>query len=436
MNFKINKIHARWILDSRGNPTVECDMWAGDNVFVRSAVPSGASTGDSEAVELRDGGKAFMGKHVSKAVAHVNNDISKIVVGMNCNEQKILDDAMIKADGTENKGNFGANAILSVSMCAMKATAKIMGLPLYKYIYKLAYGKDTDKFILPIPSCNVLNGGKHAGGKLAPQEFMIQAIGAKSFAQALQWTSEVYHNMKAVIKEKYGAGSVNVGDEGGFAPNLSKTREALDIIMQGIKNAGYNAGTDFVIALDPAASEFFNKETQIYHIDDRDLTPAQLVDYWIEILDEYPILSIEDPFDEEAWKEFSDLTTRIGSKIQIIDDDLTTTNPKRVQKAIDLKSGNSLLLKINQIGTITESIEAAKLAFNNGFTVMVSHRSGETEDTTIADLTVGLCTGQLKSGAPCRTERNAKYNQLLRIQEELGDKADFPDNYQDFRKYL
>ncbi len=436
MNFEIKKIKARWILDSRGNPTVECDMWAGENTFVRAAVPSGASTGEAEAVELRDGDpKAFGGKGVLKAVQNVNEEIRKVVVGMNCDDIEKVDQAMITADGTSNKGKFGANAILSVSMCALKAAAIIKGIPLYEHVYELAHGKKADKYLLPIPSSNVLNGGKHAGGKLSPQEFMIQAIGAKSFSEGLRMTAEVYHGMKKVIKKKYGASSCNVGDEGGFAPALEMTRDALNIIMEAITNVGYKPGEDFVLAMDPAASEFFDKDKNTYFIDGKHLSPSELVDYWALLIDEYPITSMEDPFDEEGWKEFADLTTRVKAKCQVVTDDLTVTNVERLQKAIDMKAGNSLLLKINQIGSISESIAACKLAYDNGFTVMVSHRSGETADNTIADIVVGLCTGQIKSGAPCRSDRNAKYNQILRIEEELGDKAFFPDKYEDYKNY-
>ena len=435
MNFEIKKIKARWILDSRGNPTVECDMWVGENTFVRSAVPSGASTGEAEAVELRDGGDAFGGKGVSKAVQNVNEEISKIVIGMKCDDIEKIDQAMIAADGTPNKGKFGANAILSVSMCALKAAAIIKGIPLYEHVYELAHGKKADKYLLPIASSNVLNGGKHAGGNLSPQEFMIQAIGAKSFSEGLRMTTEVYHEMKKVIKKKYGASSCNVGDEGGFAPALEMTRDALNIIMEAITNRGYKPGEDFVLAMDPAASEFFDKEKNTYFIDGKHLSPSELVDYWVTLIDEYPITSMEDPFDEEGWKEFADLTTRVKGKCQVVTDDLTVTNVERLQKAIDAGAGNSLLLKINQIGSISESIAACKLAYAHDFTVMVSHRSGETCDNTIADIVVGLCTGQIKSGAPCRSDRNAKYNQILRIEEELGDKAFFPDKYEDYKLY-
>ncbi|MHA1775154.1 MAG: phosphopyruvate hydratase [Promethearchaeota archaeon] len=437
MNFKIEKIHARWILDSRGNPTVECDMWAGENTFVRAAVPSGASTGEAEAVELRDNDPTkFGGKGVLKAVSNINTKISKIVVGMDCSQQKALDQAMIDADGTQNKGNFGANAILAISMCAMKAAAKIQQKPLYQYVYELAHdGKTADKYLLPIPSSNVLNGGKHAGGDLAPQEFMIQAIGAPNFREAIRMTAEVYHTMKKVIKQKYGATSVNVGDEGGFAPALSTTREALDIIMESIKQSGYAPGKDIVLAMDPAASEFYDKENKVYNIDGKALTPAELVDYWAGIVNEYPIKSLEDPFDEEGWSEFAALKAKIGNQCQIVGDDLTVTNVKRLQKAIDMNAISSLLLKINQIGTISEAIEAAKLTFSHGYTVMVSHRSGETCDNTIADIVVGLCTGQIKSGAPCRADRLSKYNQLMRIEEELDEKAHYPQKYSDFKDF-
>jgi len=436
MNFTINKIKARWILDSRGNPTVECDMWAGDNTFVRAAVPSGASTGEAEAVELRDGDpKKFAGKGVLKAVSNVNNEISKIVIGMNCNEQENIDNAMIKADGTENKGNFGANAILSVSMCALKAAAKIKNQSLYEYVYELAHGKKADKYLLPIPSSNVLNGGKHAGGNLAPQEFMIQAIGAPSFSEALRITAEVYHMMKKVIKEKYGATSVNVGDEGGFAPALNTTEEALNIIMESIKAAGYVPGKDIVLAMDPAAAEFYDKENNIYNIDGKKLTPTELINFWADLVDKYPIKSIEDPFDEEAYEDFAALTKKVKGKCQIITDDLTVTNVLRLQKAIDIGAGDSLLLKINQIGSISEAIAACKMAYENNYTVMVSHRSGETADNTIADIVVGLCTGQIKSGAPCRSDRLSKYNQILRIEEELGEKANYPKSYEDYKSY-
>ncbi len=437
MNFEIKKIKARWILDSRGNPTVECDMWAGDDVFVRSAVPSGASTGEAEAVELRDNDpKAFLGKGVLKAVSNVNDIIASAVVGMNCNNQKLIDEKLIKLDGTPNKSKLGANAILAVSMCCAKAAAKIKKIPLYAYIYELAHGKSRGNYLMPVPCSNVLNGGKHAGGNLAIQEFMILPVGAKTFAHAMQIIAEVYHNMKKVIKKKYGVSSTNVGDEGGFAPNLNTAREALDIIMESIEAAGYMPGIDVVLGLDAAAAEFYDKDDKIYNIDGKKLTPDELVDYYVELVDEYPLRTIEDPFDEEAFKDFAKLTKRVGDKVQIVMDDLTVTNVKRLQKGIDAGSGTSLLLKINQIGSITEALAAAQLSFKNNMTVMVSHRSGETSDNTIADIAVGLCSGQIKTGAPCRSDRLAKLNQLIRIEEELGPiNAKYPAGFEDYKIY-
>ncbi len=369
MNFNINKIKGRWILDSRGNPTVECDMWVGDGVFVRSGVPSGASTGETEAVELRDNDpKAFHKKGVSKAVANINDIISDIVVGMDCSQQKDIDNAMLEADGTDNKAKLGANAILAVSMCALKAAAKVKGQSLYAYVYELSHGKTRGNYLLPIPSANILNGGKHAGGDLAPQEFMMQAVGASSFAQATQMTAEVYQTLKGVIAKQYGVTSINVGDEGGFAPALSQTKEALDLIMEAIEESGYIPGVDIVLAMDPAAAEFYDGESNLYAIDGKKLTPDEMVDFWAEIIDDYPIKSIEDPFDEEAFEEFAKLTKRVMGKCQVVADDLTTTNVKRLSKAIKMGAGNSLLMKINQIGSISEAIDAAMKAFNrNGF---------------------------------------------------------------------
>ncbi len=437
LDFTIKKIKGRWILDSRGNPTVECDMWVGDEIFVRAAVPSGASTGETEAVELRDNDtKAFHGKGVSIAVSNVNDIISDIVVGRDCREQKEIDKAMIEADGTDNKAKLGANAILSVSMCALKAAAKATEQPLYSYIYELSHGKTRGNYLLPIPSANILNGGKHAGGNLAPQEFMIQAIGAKSFAQATQMTAEVYQTLKGVISKQYGATSINVGDEGGFAPSLDKTREALDLIMEAIEQTNYTPGLDIVLAMDPAAAEFYDAEAELYSIDGKKLTPDEMVDFWEDIINDYPIKSMEDPFDEDAFGEFAKLTKRVRGKCQVVDDDLTTTNVKRLSKAIKQGAGNSLLMKINQIGSISEAIEAAQKAFGADYTVMVSHRSGETCDSTIADMAVGLCSGQIKLGAPCRSDRCAKYNQILRIEEQLGpNKSKYPKEYADWKLF-
>jgi enolase len=436
MNFEITKLKARWILDSRGNPTVECDMWAGD-IMSRSAVPSGASTGEAEAVELRDGDpKMFMGKHVLKTISNINDIIAKQVIGKNCGDQKQLDDLLISLDGTPNKERLGANAILAVSMGAAKLAAMVKKQPLYSHFYDLSHGKTRGNFLMPIPSSNVLNGGKHAGGNLAIQEFMILPVGANSFSHAIQMITETYHHMRKVIKKKYGVGSINVGDEGGFAPSLQTSREALDIIMEAIENAGYMPGLDIVLGLDSAASEFYNEKDKLYNIDGKKITADELIDYYAELTQDYPLKNIEDPFEENAYKDFAKLTKRLGNNIQIVVDDLTVTNVKRLQKAIDVGAGNTLLLKINQIGTITESIAAAQLSYKNNYRVMVSHRSGETCDSTIADLVVGLCTGMIKTGAPCRSDRNAKYNQLLRIEEELGmSNAKYPKSLDDWKLF-
>ncbi|MHA1698603.1 MAG: phosphopyruvate hydratase [Promethearchaeota archaeon] len=431
MSEKITKIKARWILDSRGNPTVECDLWVGE-IFARAAVPSGASTGDAEALELRDGGKAFNGKHITKAIKNVNELIAPKIVGMSVTDQKAIDSTMLDLDGTETKSKLGANAILSVSLAAAKAAAKVQGKPLYQYFYELSHqdGK-TDQYLLPVPASNVLNGGKHAGSGLAIQEFMILPTGAKSFPEAIQMIVETYHTLKKILSSKYGKSAINVGDEGGFAPNLKTTRETLDIILESISKAGYEK--EIVMGLDAAASEFYRDD--VYHIDGTKKTAGEMVDFYLDLIKSYPLRSVEDPFDENAFESFAEFTAKVPKGIDVIDDDLTVTNVKRLQKAIDMKAGNALLLKVNQIGTLTESIAAARLSFENDFGVMVSHRSGETCDNTIADLVVGLCTGLIKTGAPCRSDRNSKYNQLLRINEELGDKAKYPKDFQSYKKY-
>ncbi len=431
---KITKIRSRWILDSRGNPTVETDLYCG-KLWARAAVPSGASTGEAEAVELRDGGNAFLGKGVSKAVQNVNEILASKLMNFDVMEQEKLDKEMLSIDGTNNKGKIGANAILSVSMAAAKVAAQIAELPLHAYLYKMAYNKNSKKFLLPCPMSNVLNGGKHAGGDLAIQEFMIMPIGAKSFSQSIQMIAEVYQYMKKVIKDKYGSNSINVGDEGGFAPSLQNTREALDVIMEAIEKGGYTPGLDFVLGSDAAASEFYDKDKKTYHIDGKYLNAGELTDYYLEILEEYPIKTFEDPYDEDDFEGFAELT-RKSRGIQIVDDDLTVTNVERLQKAIDMGAGNALLLKVNQIGTLTESIAAAKMSYKNDYNVVVSHRSGETSDYFIADLVTGLCTGQIKTGAPCRSDRNAKYNQLLRIEELLGTNANYPKEYNDWKNYI
>ncbi|MFX1500087.1 MAG: phosphopyruvate hydratase [Promethearchaeota archaeon] len=432
-DYKITKIKARWILDSRGNPTVECDVFVGKQ-YSRAAVPSGASTGELEALELRDGGKAFMGKHVLKAVSNVNEILGKKLIGFDVREQTKIDEEMISIDGTENKSNLGANAILSVSLAVAKLASQLSEVSLFKHLYELAYGKTRDDYLLPIPSCNIINGGEHAGNNLSIQEFMVLPVGANSFSQAIQNVSEVYQTLKKLLAKKYGPSAINVGDEGGFAPNLTLTSEAVDIIIEAIETAGFLMGTDFVLGMDAAASEFY--EEGIYNIDGKKLSEEELLEYYMDLIREYPFKSIEDPFDEKDFRNFSNLSAKVDKSIQIVDDDITVTNIKILEKAIKEKAGTALLLKVNQIGSLTEAIKAAKMSFDNGFNVMVSHRSGETEDTFIADLAVGLCTGQLKTGATCRSDRTSKFNQLLRIEEMLGENAKYPDNLDSWKKYI
>jgi enolase len=432
-DFKITKIKSRWILDSRGNPTVETDVFAGKD-YARAAVPSGASTGILEALELRDGGSAFLGKHVTKAISNVNDILGKKLIGFDVREQSIIDEEMMKIDGTDNKSKLGANAILSVSLANAKLAALLSQKPLFEYLNILAYQKEKDKYLLPLPCCNIINGGEHAGNNLAIQEFMVLPVGATSFSNALQNVAEVYQTLKKLLKQNYGPSAINVGDEGGFAPNLSLTSEAVEIIIEAIEAAGFLMGTDFVLGMDAAASEFY--EDGLYKIDGKKLTNEELLEYYLDLLREYPFKSIEDPFDEKDFRSFSNLTAKVDRSIQIVDDDLTVTNMKILKKAIDEKAGNALLLKVNQIGSLTEAINAAKMAFENGFNVMVSHRSGETEDSFISDLAVGLCTGQLKSGATCRSDRNCKFNQLLRIEEVLGSKAIYPTKFDSWRNFL
>lgn len=420
----IQRIFARQIYDSRGNPTVEVDLTTDKGVF-RAAVPSGASTGVHEALELRDGDKSVHhGKGVLKAIANINDKIGPALVAKNFNvtQQTEIDDFMLQLDGTENKSNFGANAILGVSMAVCKAGAVHKGLPLYKYIAELA---GISKVVLPVPAFNVINGGSHAGNKLAMQEFMILPIGAKSFKEAMQVGSEIYHHLKNVIKKRYGLDATSVGDEGGFAPNIQDNREGLDLIKVAIELAGYTGKV--VIGMDVAASEFFQDGK--YNLDFKSENPdtskvisgEELADLYRSFIQQYPVVSIEDAFDQDDWKNWQSF--QASTEIQIVGDDLTVTNPKRIEMAIAQKACNCLLLKVNQIGSVTESIKAAQLARKNNWGVMVSHRSGETEDTFIADLVVGLATGQIKTGAPCRSERLAKYNQILRIEEELGSDA-------------
>ncbi|CEG74480.1 Putative Enolase [Rhizopus microsporus] len=419
----VTKVHARQIFDSRGNPTVEVEVTTAKGVF-RAAVPSGASTGIHEALELRDGDKSqYMGKGVTKAVNNVNTIIGPALAESNIpvTEQKQIDDFLIQLDGTPNKGKLGANAILGVSLAVAKAAAGDKGVPLYVHFADLAGSKKP--FVLPVPAFNVINGGSHAGNKLAMQEFMILPTGAKSFREAMKIGSEVYHNLQSVIKAKYGLDATNVGDEGGFAPNIQKNEEGLELLVQAIEKAGYTGKVK--IGMDVAASEFY-KEGK-YDLDFKNpnsdksewIDGKELTALYNSFAQKYPIVSIEDAFDQDDWENWAHLNA--SSEFQLVGDDLLVTNPKRIATAIEKKACNALLLKVNQIGTLTESIQAAKDSQANGWGVMVSHRSGETEDTTIADLVVGLRTGQIKTGAPCRSERLAKYNQLLRIEEELGE---------------
>jgi len=417
----IKEIKAREVFDSRGNPTVECDLVTEKGLF-RAMVPSGASTGIYEALELRDKDPSrFMGKGVLNAVSHVNKRIAPALRGMDETEQEHVDKTMIELDGTENKSTLGANAILSVSMAACKAGANAKNLPLYRHIAELAY---VTEFVLPVPSFNVINGGKHAGNKLAMQEFMIMPVGASSFRDAMRMASETYHHLKKVINTKYGQDATNVGDEGGFAPNIKDAREGLDLLEESIKKAGYTG--KIKIGIDAAASEFLKDDT--YDLDFKNpenqgtmrKTGDEMIALYKEFIHDYDIAFLEDPFAQDDWKNFTKITEVMGQDVEIIGDDLLVTNPKRIAIGIQKKAVNGLLLKVNQIGTITESITACKMAQGAGWGVFVSHRSGETEDSFIADLVVGLKTGHIKTGAPCRSERLAKYNQLLRIEEELG----------------
>lgn len=421
----ITKVHARQIFDSRGNPTVEVEVTTDKGVF-RADVPSGASTGIHEALELRDGiKKDYVGKGVLKAVENVNKYLGPSLVAANLDvtAQGVVDDFLLKLDGTKNKNKYGANAILGISLAVAKAGAAAKGIPLYAHIADLAGSKKP--YVLPVPAFNVINGGSHAGNKLAMQEFMILPTGAKTFAEAMKIGSEVYHTLKSVIKKKYGQDATNVGDEGGFAPNIQDNKEGLNLLLTAIDKAGYSGKVK--IGMDVAASEFYKEGP--YDLDfksadsnpDKWLSPEELASLYHEFITEYPIVSIEDPFEQDDWDAWTHLVST--TDIQIVGDDLTVTNPARIATAIQKKACNALLLKVNQIGTVTESIKAATDSQKAGWGVMVSHRSGETEDTTIADIAVGLRTGQIKTGAPCRSERLAKYNQLLRIEEELGDDA-------------
>lgn len=409
----IKSVHAREILDSRGNPTVEVEVELDDKTIGRAAVPSGASTGAFEAAELRDGGSRYLGKGVQTAVNNVNNKIAPVVIGLNAQAQRDLDVKMIELDGSKNKSNLGANAILGVSLATARAVALSKNQSLFKYL-----GGQEAK-TLPVPMMNILNGGAHADTNVDIQEFMIAPIGAENFKESIRWGAEIYHSLKSVLKKKGLATSI--GDEGGFAPNLESNRAALDLILVAIESAGFKAGSQIALAMDVAATEFFADGK--YKFEGKQLTSDQMIDYYSELVQSYPLVSIEDPLDEDDWSGWAKLTANLGERIQIVGDDLFVTNPERLQRGIDSKTANALLVKVNQIGSLTETIDAVNLAHKNNYKSMMSHRSGETEDTTIADLAVALNCGQIKTGAPARSERVAKYNQLLRIEEELGSTA-------------
>lgn len=404
---------AREILDSRGNPTVEAEVFLDDGARGVAGVPSGASTGVHEAHELRDGGERYQGKGVLKAVENINEKIADELAGFEADDQRLIDQALIKLDGTDNKSELGANAILGVSIAAAKAAAESAALPLYRYI------GGPNAHVLPVPMMNILNGGAHADSGVDVQEFMIAPIGAESFAEALRMGAEVYHSLKTVLKDK--GLSTGLGDEGGFAPSVDSTKAALDVIVDAIKKAGFEPGKDVALALDVASSEFFKDGK--YHFEGGEHTAEEMSKVYEELIDEYPIVSIEDPLQEDDWDGYTTLTAAIGEKVQIVGDDFFVTNPARLQEGIYEKAANALLVKVNQIGTLTETFDAVELAHRNGYRTMMSHRSGETEDTTIADLAVALNCGQIKTGAPARSERVAKYNQLLRIEQELGGGA-------------
>ena len=415
---KITQVTAQEVLDSRGNPTVECVAFAG-KVHATAAVPSGASTGTHEAVELRDGDpKRYDGKGVLTAVAHVTDTIGPKLKGFDPRNQSRIDQLMDRLDGTPNKSRLGANAILAVSLAVAKLAAQLEGVSLYSYLSK---GKGR---VLPVPVMNVINGGKHAGTGLKMQEFMVIPTGARSFGDSLRMGAEVYHQLKSVIQSRHGVQATNVGDEGGFAPPINKTDEALELLLKAISEAGYSAGKDLFIGFDAASSEFY--ENGVYTLDEETKAPEELLEFYVRLTQTFPILYIEDPFEQEDFESTAQLTKKIGNTVEIVGDDIFVTNVSRLRKGIEAGAANALLMKVNQIGSLTEAIDAAKLASRNHYHVVTSHRSGETEDSTIADVAVALNCGQIKTGAPCRGERTAKYNRLLRIEEELGPKAQFP----------
>lgn len=418
----ITAIHARQILDSRGNPTVEAEVLTSNGGFGRAAVPSGASTGKHEAVELRDGKKnAYLGKGVLKAVDNINKIIAKELTGFNVFEQNAFDKALLLMDGTPNKAKLGANAILAVSLAVARAAADELGMPLYRYVGGVSANT------LPVPMMNILNGGAHADNKIDFQEFMVMPVGADTFSEALQMGVEIFHHLKAVLKKK--GYSTNVGDEGGFAPDIASNEAAIEIVLMAIEAAGYKPGHNVYIAMDAASTEFYDEKSKLYHFkksSGKKLKSEEMVDYWAQWCKKYPILSIEDGMAEDDWKGWALLTEKLGNKIQLVGDDLFVTNSTRLQQGIDKNVANSILVKVNQIGSLTETVEAVSLATRNSYTSVMSHRSGETEDTTIADLAVALNCGQIKTGSASRTDRIAKYNQLIRIEEELGPTAYYP----------
>jgi enolase len=415
---EIRRVGARQILDSRGNPTVEVDITLASGALGRAAVPSGASTGELEAVELRDGGKAWHGKGVAKAVANVNETLAQAVIGLDAADQDGLDRVLVELDGTPNKSRLGANAILGVSLAAAKAAAAEEGLALYRYL------GNEDAHILPVPMMNVLNGGAHADNRVDFQEFMIVPVGAERFSDGLQMGVEVFHSLKRLLADR-GLGTA-VGDEGGFAPDLESNEAALGNLVEAIESAGYEPGSDVAIALDPATSELYREGTYLLEHEGRSLSADELADYWRSVCDRYPVLSLEDGMDEADWEGWRALTERLGDRVQLVGDDLFVTNPARLREGIQRGVANAILVKVNQIGTLTEALEAVRIAREAGYAAVISHRSGETEDVTIAHLAVATGCGQIKTGAPSRSERTAKYNELLRIEEELGDDAEYP----------
>ncbi len=419
---EIERVVGREILDSRGNPTVEAEVTLADGTVARGTAPSGASTGEFEALELRDGGDRYLGKGVEKAVNNINTVIAEAIVGMNASDIYAIDNAMIAADGTKDKSKLGANAILAVSIACARAAAASIGVPLYRFLGGIQGTK------LPVPMMNILNGGAHATNTVDTQEFMIMPVGAPSFKEALRWCAEVFHHLAKILKAKGLATSV--GDEGGFAPNLSSDEETIETILEAVKAAGYEPGKDFMIAMDAASSEWKDKEKGIGFYKQpksgKTFTSDELIAHWEALVDKYPIISIEDGLDEEDWEGWQRMTEKLGKKVQLVGDDLFVTNTERLAKGIQLGAANSILIKLNQIGSVSETLEAIKMAHKAGYTAISSHRSGETADTTIADLAVALNTCQIKTGAPSRSERVAKYNQLLRIEEQLGNAADYP----------